>query len=155
MARVQTRQKRSYDWTSFLNSGDSGGDDSEDGNMGASSSSLSSLSKPPKTKKKKAALAVRRMEWIEQLIPMPAQLSLMEKSAEALAKTYSDNETLLAELNNMDKLEIAGFFKIQVGACLKGVYLAQMIDKEKGLAKLEKMSCDQLFQKFLINLIHE
>ena len=134
------RQKRSYDWSSFLNSGDSGGDDSEDGNMGASSSSLSSLSTPPKTKKKKAALAVRRMEWIEQLIPMPAQLSLMEKSAEALAKTYSDNETLLPELSNMEKSDIAGFFKIQVGAFLKGVHLAQLIDNEKGLEKLERNS---------------
>ena len=155
MDRVATSKKRNYDWSSFLNSGDSGGDDSEDGNMGASSSSLSSLSTPPKTKKKKAALAVRRMEWIEQLIPMPAQLSLMEKSAEALAKTYSDNETLLPELSNMEKSDIAGFFKIQVGAFLKGVHLAQMIDNEKGLAKLERNSCDQLFQKFLINLIHE
>ena len=141
------RKKRKYDWSSFLNNGD---DDSKDEGMGASSSSRS-----PKTKKKKAILSIRGMEWMEQQVPEPSQLSLMERSAEALAKTYSDNETLLAELSNMDKLEIAGFFKIQVGACLKGVYLAQMIDKEKGLAKLEKMSCDQLFQKFLINLIHE
>ena len=134
------RKKRSYDWSSFLKEGD----DSEDDDMSASSSF-----KAPKTKKKKASLAIRRMQWMEQQVPEPAQLTLMEKSAEALAKTYSDNETLLAELSNMDKTEIAGYFKIQVGAFLKGVHLTQMIDKEKGLAKLEKNSCDQLFQKFL------
>ena len=90
------KKKRSYDWSSFLSS--NGDDDNEDEEIGASS-----LSRPPKTKKKKAILAIRGMEWMEQQVPVSEQLSLMEKSAEVLAKTYSDNDTLLAELSNMDK----------------------------------------------------
>ena len=141
MANADNTKKRSYDWSAFLKT------DSED--------EAASLPKFPKTKKKNAILSIRGMKWMEQQVPEPPQLSLMERSAEVLAKTYSDNDTLLAELSNMDKKDISGFFKIQVGAFLKGTHLVQMIEKEKGLGKLEKNSCDQLFQKFLINVIQE
>ena len=96
-----------------------------------------------------------RIEWLRKNYCRPPALTLREKSARAVADTWSDRYEVWDRLEEMGRSPAASAFKAEIGVHLKGDNLVAFIRREGGLDALSQRSWPEVFQRLLRSVYAE
>ena len=97
----------------------------------------------------------KRIEWLVANACRPPVLTLREKSARAVADSWSDPSEVRDCLEEMGRSKSASAFKVEIGVHLKGANLVAFIRREGGLDALGEKSHCELFQRLLVAVYTE
>lgn len=108
-----------------------------------------------KQTKTKGHSSERGMAWMAAQIPVPDEHTLMDYSAKSIADLCSNSDDLKAQLTQLSDYSISGWIKIKIGLFLRGALLDVLIGHEEGLATMAVNCVSELFEPFLVHILHE
>jgi hypothetical protein len=114
-----------------------------------SSRASDSASFQPSAKRRLFCPIQERIKWMKNNAYQPPAQTLREKSALALAQSWSDCSEVTEQLASMGRSEMAMIFKAEVGVFLKGHNLVVFIRREGGLYTLAQKCWPGVFQRLL------
>ena len=91
----------------------------------------------------------KRIEWLKSNACHPPALTLREKSARAVADSWSDRAEVREQLEEMGRSKTASAFKAEIGVHLKGENLVAFIRREGGLDAIAHRTWPEVFQRLL------
>jgi len=97
----------------------------------------------------------KRNDWLQSGIITLLALTLREKSAQALALTWSEHRTMEREMEILGHSSMAIVFKAEIGVHLKGRALSAFLKAHPGLTYFSQQCWPELMQRFLCNIYQE
>ena len=108
-----------------------------------------------KHKKIRDCPLTKRIEWMRKNLCRPLPITLREKSARAVAESWSDRFEVKDQLEAMGRSKSTSAFKAEIGVHLKGHNLVSFIRREGGLDALARKSWPEVFQRLLVAVYAE